>query len=154
VPKTDGLSLHVPAPGVRPGDTPDFSDVDIPKAGETRRPEIDVAPKDIRDLAFSVIRVLSRDGDAVGPWAGSLDNDELIAGLKHMMTVRSFDNRMLMAQRQGKTSFFMQCSGEEAVACAFQKALSTGDMNFLSASWLAYISAVSVNRSHESNLLE
>ncbi len=130
MPKTDGLSLHVPAPGVRPGDTPDFSDVDIPKAGETRRPEIDVAPKDIRDLAFSVIRVLSRDGDAVGPWAGSLNNDELIAGLKHMMTVRSFDNRMLMAQRQGKTSFFMQCSGEEAVACAFQQALSKGDMNF------------------------
>lgn len=130
MPKADGLSLHVPAPGVRPGDTPDFSDVDIPSAGETRRPDIDCDPKDIRDLAFSVIRVLSRGGDAVGPWANSLTNDELIAGLKHMMTVRSFDSRMLMAQRQGKTSFYIQSFGEEAVACAFQKALLKGDMNF------------------------
>lgn len=130
MPKANGLSLHVPAPGVRPGDTPDFSDVDIPNAGETRKPEIDTDPKDIRDLAFSVIRVLSRDGDAVGPWANSLSNDELITGLKHMMTVRSFDSRMLMAQRQGKTSFFVQSFGEEAVACAFQRALSKGDMSF------------------------
>ena len=130
MPILDGLSLHVPAPGVRPGDTPDFSEVDIPKAGEARRPEFNADPKEFRDLAFSVIRVLSRDGDAVGPWANSLSNDELIAGLKHMMTVRSFDNRMLMAQRQGKTSFFIQSTGEEAVACAFQRALVKGDMNF------------------------
>lgn len=130
MPKANGLSLYVPDPGVRPGDTPDFSDVDIPKAGETRRPDTDVDPKEIRDLAFSVIRVLSRDGDAVGPWANTLNNDELIAGLRHMMTVRSFDSRMLMAQRQGKTSFFVQSFGEEAVACAFQCAMEKGDMNF------------------------
>src|SRR3546814_16843364 len=47
-----------------------------------------------------------------------------------MMKVRAFDARMLMAQRQGKTSFYMQCLGEEAIACAFQRALSPGDMNF------------------------
>src|SRR3546814_14766308 len=47
-----------------------------------------------------------------------------------MMKVRAFDARMLMAQRQGKTSFYMQCLGEKAIACAFQKALSPGDMNF------------------------
>lgn len=130
MPKANGLSLHVPDPGVRPGDTPDFSDVDIPKAGETRRPDTDADPREIRDLAFSVIRVLSRDGDAVGPWANTLNNDELITGLRHMMTVRSFDSRMLMAQRQGKTSFFVQSFGEEAVACAFQCAMKKGDMNF------------------------
>lgn len=130
MPKANGLSLHVPDPGVRPGDTPDFSEVDIPKAGETRRPDVNVDPREIRDLAFSVIRVLSRDGDAVGPWANTLSNDELIAGLKDMMTVRSFDSRMLMAQRQGKTSFFVQSFGEEAVACAFQLAMAKGDMNF------------------------
>ena len=37
---------------------------------------------------------------------------------------------MLMAQRQGKTSFYMQHMGEEAVSCAFRKALRPGDMNF------------------------
>ncbi|MBX2886147.1 MAG: 3-methyl-2-oxobutanoate dehydrogenase (2-methylpropanoyl-transferring) subunit alpha, partial [Granulosicoccus sp.] len=130
MPKATRLSLHVPDPGVRPGDTPDFSGVEIPKAGEIRRPDIDVDPEAIRDLAFSVVRVLSRDNEAVGPWAGLLSNDELIVGLRHMMTVRSFDARMLIAQRQGKTSFFVQSLGEEAVSCAFQRALEPGDMNF------------------------
>ena len=58
---------------MRPGGTPDFSDVPISRAGEVRRPEVDVAPEDIRDLAYSIIRVLNRDGEAVGPWAGLLD---------------------------------------------------------------------------------
>jgi 2-oxoisovalerate dehydrogenase E1 component alpha subunit len=124
------LSFHVPAPAVRPGGTPDFSDVKIPPAGEVRRPEVDVAPEDIRDMAYSIIRVLNRDGEAVGPWAGLLSNEELLEGLRHMMTLRAFDARMQMAQRQGKTSFYMQHMGEEAVSCAFRKALAPGDMNF------------------------
>ena len=124
------LSFHVPAPAVRPGGTPDFSDVKIPPAGEVRRPEVDVAPEEIRDLAYSIIRVLNREGEAVGPWAGLLASDELLEGLRHMMTLRAFDARMQMAQRQGKTSFYMQHMGEEAVSCAFRKALAPGDMNF------------------------
>ena len=47
-----------------------------------------------------------------------------------MMTLRTFDARMLMAQRQGKISFYMQHLGEEAVSCAFRKALAPGDMSF------------------------
>ena len=39
------LQLNVPEPECRPGDTPDFSGVPIPKAGVVRRPEIDVANK-------------------------------------------------------------------------------------------------------------
>ena len=123
------LSFHVPAPAVRPGGTPDFSDVPISRAGEVRRPEVDCAPEDIRDLAFKIIRVLNRDSEAVGPWSGLLSDVELLEGLRHMMTLRAFDARMLMAQRQGKTSFYMQHMGEEAVSCAFRKALSPGDMN-------------------------
>lgn len=124
------LSLHVPEPAVRPGDTPDFSTVRIARAGEVPRPPVDVPPDDIRDLAFSIIRVLNRDAVAVGPWAGLLSAEELRDGLKHMMTLRAFDARMMIAQRQGKTSFYMQNLGEEAIACAFQKALEPGDMNF------------------------
>jgi 2-oxoisovalerate dehydrogenase E1 component alpha subunit len=124
------LSFHVPAPAVRPGGTPDFSDVKISPAGAVRRPKVDVAAEEIRDLAYSIIRVLNREGEAVGPWAGQLTPDELREGLRHMMTLRAFDARMLMAQRQGKTSFYMQHMGEEAVSCAFRKALSAGDMNF------------------------
>jgi 2-oxoisovalerate dehydrogenase E1 component alpha subunit len=66
----------------------------------------------------------------VGPWAGLLSDAELLEGLRHMMTLRVFDARMQMAQRQGKTSFYMQHMGEEAVSCAFRKALEPGDMNF------------------------
>ncbi|MAU96349.1 MAG: 3-methyl-2-oxobutanoate dehydrogenase (2-methylpropanoyl-transferring) subunit alpha [Fulvimarina sp.] len=127
---TGGLRLHVPEPEVRPGGTPDFSGVKIARAGSVRRPPVDVDPAEIRDLAFSIVRVLNRAGEAVGEWAGTLDDEELLDGLKAMMRVRAFDRRMLMAQRQGKTSFYMQCLGEEAIACAFRKALRPGDMNF------------------------
>ena len=103
---------------------------DSPKAGSVRRPPVDSDPEKIRDLAFTIIRVMTRDGHAAGEWAGILSEDELRSGLRHMMRLRAFDARMLMAQRQGKTSFYMQHLGEEAIACAFQRALSEGDMNF------------------------
>lgn len=124
------LSLHVPEPGCRPGDEPDFSDFVIPKAGETRRPGVDTNPENMRDLAFSVVRVLNKEGAAIGPWAGDLTPEELRKGLNHMMLLRAFDQRMTIAQRQGKTSFYMQHLGEEAVSCAFRRALNDGDMNF------------------------
>ncbi|HXV00855.1 MAG TPA: thiamine pyrophosphate-dependent enzyme, partial [Caulobacteraceae bacterium] len=124
------LKFQVPEPASRPGGKPDFSTMVIPKAGSVVRPPVDVDPKDIRDLAFSIIRVLDDDGAAVGPWAPALSQEELVAGLRHMMTLRAFDARMQMAQRQGKTSFYMQNTGEEAVASAFRIALSPGDMNF------------------------
>lgn len=124
------LSLHVPEPGCRPGDTPDFSDFVIPRAGAVTRPPVDVDPDNIRDMAFSIIRVLNKDGQAVGPWAEGLSREELLQGLRHMMLLRAFDARMMTAQRQGKTSFYMQHLGEEAVSCAFAMALDPGDMNF------------------------
>jgi len=127
---TEKLRLHVPEPEVRPGDQPDFSAVAIPRAGTVSRPPVDADPRDIRDMAFSIIRVLNRQGEAVGPWAGTLSNEELLEGLRHMMTLRTFDARMQTAQRQGKTSFYMQHMGEEAVSCAFRRALEPGDMNF------------------------
>ncbi|MEQ9123903.1 MAG: thiamine pyrophosphate-dependent enzyme, partial [Alphaproteobacteria bacterium] len=124
------LSLQVPEPEWRPGDTPDYSHVNIPRAGSVRRPEVDVEAREIRDLAYTIIRVLNLDGEAVGPWAGELTDESLLEGLKHMMTLRAYDARMLQAQRQGKTSFYMQHLGEEAVSCAFRTALAPGDMNF------------------------
>ena len=80
------LSLHVPEPAVRPGGNPDFSSVRIPRAGSVARPEVDAEPELMRDLAYSIIRILNRDGEAVGPWAGHLTDEELLEGLRHMMT--------------------------------------------------------------------
>lgn len=124
------LSLTVPEPEVRPGGVPDFSKVAISAAGEVRRPAVDEDPEAMRDMAYSIIRVLDEGGEAVGPWADTLTADEQLVGLKHMMTLRAFDERMLLAQRQGKTSFYLQHLGEEAVSCAFRRALEPGDMNF------------------------
>ena len=74
------LSLHVPEPEVRPGGAPDFSKVKIAPAGSVRRPPVDVDPADIRDMAYDIIRVLNRDGEAVGDWAGTLDDDAIARG--------------------------------------------------------------------------
>lgn len=126
------LSLTVPEPKVRPGGQPDFSALEIPAAGSVRRPPVDAPADTMRDLAFTIIRTLDRDGRAVGEWAEAspLTPDELREGLRHMMTLRVYDQRMMMAQRQQKTSFYMQHLGEEAVSCAFRRALHPGDMNF------------------------
>ncbi len=122
--------LVIPEPACRPGDTPDFGELDLPGPGVTRRPKVDEAPESMRDLATGLIRVLDDDGRAVGPWDPALDPAKLIAGLRHMMVVRELDRRLLTAQRQGKSSFYMQSLGEEAVACAFRAAQDQGDMNF------------------------
>jgi 2-oxoisovalerate dehydrogenase E1 component alpha subunit len=76
------------------------------------------------------VRVLDDDGRAVGPWSGSLTIEQRLTGLRDMLLVRAYDARMLRAHRQGKISFYMQCLGEEAVACAHRRALRRGDMNF------------------------
>ncbi|MGI4952046.1 MAG: thiamine pyrophosphate-dependent enzyme [Janthinobacterium lividum] len=124
------LSLRVPEPAVRRGGQAGFEHLLGAGAGSVRRPPIDVAAAEIRDLAFSLIQVLGPDGRAHGPWAPGLTPDALRAGLRAMMRTRAYDARMTMAQRQGKTSFYMQCTGEEAIGCGFQKALESGDMNF------------------------
>jgi 2-oxoisovalerate dehydrogenase E1 component alpha subunit len=124
------LSLHVPEPTVRPGGRPDFSHVGVAAAGEVRRPPTDVDPAEIRDLAFTLIRVLDEKGDPVGPWAAALTPEQLRQGLRDMLLTRAYDARMVLSQRQGKTSFYIQCLGEEAIACAHRKALESGDMCF------------------------
>lgn len=124
------LSLHVPEPASRPGDEPNFSHITVPKAGQVRKPKIDCNPADIRDIAFDMIRVLGDDGKAQGEWNPQLSDEVLLKGLEVMLRTRLFDERLLMSQRQGKTSIYAQCRGEEAVACAQRMALRKGDMCF------------------------
>jgi 2-oxoisovalerate dehydrogenase E1 component alpha subunit len=128
--EADALRLRIPEPVARPGDKPVFRDLLIDRAGEVRCPPIDVAPAEIVDLGAEMIRVLDVHGEAVGPWAGTLDAEQLRCGLRDMLTVRIFDARMLQAHRQGNTSFYIQSLGEEAVACAHRRALRPDDMCF------------------------
>jgi 2-oxoisovalerate dehydrogenase E1 component alpha subunit len=53
-----------------------------------------------------------------GPVESAVDPDRLRAMLRHMALTRAFDERMYRAQRQGKTSFYMKCTGEEATSVA------------------------------------
>ncbi len=124
------LSLHVPEPKFRPGDAVDFAAVEVPPAGAQPRPDTAADPASFHDLSYTLIRVLDEAGQAVGPWNPRLDPDTLRKMLRDMALVRAFDERMFRAQRQGKTSFYMKCTGEEAVAIAATHALASDDMCF------------------------
>ena len=124
------LHLHIPEPATRPGDVASFADLEIPAAGETRRPTHEDFEADMRDLPYGLIRVLDEQGDAFGPWAPDLKPDTLRAGLRAMLLTRCFDDRLFRAHRQGKTSFYMKSTGEEAAAVAPSMVLGRKDMCF------------------------
>ena len=124
------LALHVPEPRYRPGDTADFSHIAIGTAGAQPRPDESAHPSQMHELAYSLIRVLGEDNLAHGPWNPRLDPETLRTMLGHMAMVRAFDERMFRGQRQGKTSFYMKCTGEEATSIATSMALASDDMIF------------------------
>ncbi len=124
------LSLHVPEPRFRPGDEADFSDLAIPLAGAARRPDTAEPADRFHELAYGLIRVLDDAGNAVGPWDPRLDGEAKRKMLRSMALTRAFDERMFRAQRQGKTSFYMKSTGEEAVSVSAALAMAGDDMCF------------------------
>ena len=129
-PNLPPLRLHVPEPKYRPGDAVDYGDLDIPAAGVAPRPAASARPDSFHELAYSMVRVLDDSHAAVGPWDPKLSPDRVRALLRAMALTRAFDERMFRAQRQGKTSFYMKCTGEEAVAVGAAFALQPDDMCF------------------------
>lgn len=127
---TPGLSLHVPEPKFRPGDAVDFGHVDVGAPGKLSRPDETCHPRELHEHAYGLVRVLGDDNLASGPWDPKLDADTLRAMLGHMALTRAFDERMFRGQRQGKTSFYMKCTGEEATSIAASMALAADDMVF------------------------
>lgn len=128
-----GVKLSYPHPPARPDQSPDFSAIVVPPAGSLPVPPADLTAAQSRDFAVGMIRVLDEQNRAVGPWAdylGSVPAETLRQGLRDMLKMRAVDRRMQNAQRQGKTSFYLQCTGEEAIGCGFQRQLDAGDMNF------------------------
>ena len=124
------LSLYVPEPKYRPGDKVDYSDLSIPFAGMQPRPDETCAASVTHPLCTDLIRVLGEDDRAAGPWDPKLDPETLRRMLRAMALTRAFDDRMYRAQRQGKTSFYMKCTGEEATSIAAAFALASDDMCF------------------------
>ncbi len=125
---TSTLRLRIPAParGEHPPDRVRY----ISRAGEMPKPALDEKVERIALMRKQLVRVLDDDGHAVGEWVPDMSIDDKVRGLRDMMLTRTFDARMLRAHRQGKTSFYMQSLGEEAIACAQQRALRPGDMHF------------------------
>src|SRR5690554_2031862 len=124
------LSLHVPVPRFRPGDTVDFSHIAISRAGDQPRPDEVCEASETWPLCNDLVRVLGDDGLAHGPWNPRLSPDKLRELLRFMALTRTFDNRMYRAQRQGKTSFYLKSSGEEATSVCAAQALDFEDMIF------------------------
>jgi len=122
--------LHIPEASSRPGTTPDFSDIAIPSPLESKRPDVMVDVENERSLAYGLVRVLDDDHQAKGEWQPQISAEQMRLGLKHMMHVRAYDDRMFRMQRQGNLSFYMKCTGEEAIAVAQAMALEGGDMLF------------------------
>ncbi|HKR93370.1 3-methyl-2-oxobutanoate dehydrogenase (2-methylpropanoyl-transferring) subunit alpha, partial [Novosphingobium sp.] len=124
------LEFYVPEPRYRPGDAVDYSHLQIPEAGVAPRPDETCEASETWPLTTDMVRVLSEDDRAVGPWNPKLDPETMRRLLRVMALTRAFDDRMYRGQRQGKTSFYMKSTGEEAisVACAF--ALADDDMVF------------------------
>lgn len=124
------LSLHMPRTMRGESVPPPNPHLRFAGAGEMRRPLVDSDPYDMHDLAYNLVRVLDDDGEAKGEWVPDLTAEQLRHGLRSMLKTRAYDRRMMRMQRQGQTSFYMQCTGEEAIACAFQMVMQKGDMNF------------------------
>jgi 2-oxoisovalerate dehydrogenase E1 component alpha subunit len=122
--------LHLPHPPARPGDRPDFSYLQTSPAGAIARPETTASLAELEPLAGSMVRVLDDEHRAVGPWNPHLEPEDLQVGLRHMVLTRLFDDRMQRNQRQGRISFYMKSTGEEAVSVAAAMALRPDDMLF------------------------
>lgn len=122
--------LHVPHPPARPGESANFGYLKLSPAGAVVRPDARATMDEIAPLATSLVRVLGDDGRAVGPWDPHLEPSDLQIGLRHMMMTRAMDDRMQRMQRQGRISFYIKCTGEEAVAIAQTMALRPSDMLF------------------------
>jgi len=104
--------------------------VKISPAGAVPRPDTKVAAREVESLGRELVRVLDDDARAVGPWNPHLEPEDLQVALRFMMLTRLLDDRMQRMQRQGRISFYMKSTGEEAVSVAQAMALQPGDMLF------------------------
>src|SRR5258708_29649411 len=122
--------LHLPGVPARPGEPPDFSYVQLARAGGVARAEVNARARDMGSLSVDLVRVLDDNGEAVGPWHPHLEASDLQVGLRHMLLTRMYDDRMQRMQRGGKISFYIRSLGEEAIAVAQGMALRPSGMLF------------------------
>lgn len=126
---TKQSGLVIPDAPYRPGEKADYSELkSIPLLNKKPNEMIDA--KSIIEAPFKLISVLDENGKAKGEWVPKISLKALKSGLTSMLKTRAFDERMLKAQRQGKISFYVASTGEEAVSVAQAFALQKSDMLF------------------------
>jgi len=135
------LELHIPTPRARPGDAANFDHLVIPLVGATRKPLCTSAESELRDLPYGLIRVLDDEGRACGAWDPKIAPDVLLQGLRAMLLTRLFDGHLFRAHRQGKCSFYMKSTGEEAIGAAQSLMLGADDMSFPTYRMLSWLMA-------------
>ncbi len=121
------LTFHIPQPMARPGDAAQFDHINIDPGAAIARPSPDTPEPALRELPYGLVRVL---GEQCSVWDPGLDVETMRSGLRAMVQTRLFEDRLFRAHRQGKTSFFMKSTGEEAIGVAQSLALDAGDMCF------------------------
>ncbi|EWG99404.1 thiamine pyrophosphate-dependent dehydrogenase E1 component subunit alpha [Halomonas sp. BC04] len=81
------------------------------------------------EFQIPTFRLLQQDGTLFdGAEAPELDKEKALKIYRAMLVTRVLDERMLAAQRQGRLSFYMQCTGEEAAVIGAAAALDDADM--------------------------
>lgn len=97
----------------------------------TTTPKVTHAPvfTDGAEFRIPTFKLLKQDGSLYkGGKAPAIDKDKALRIYTAMVTTRVLDERMLAAQRQGRLSFYMQCTGEEAAVIGSAAALDDADM--------------------------
>lgn len=81
------------------------------------------------EFRIPTFKLLKQDGSLYkGGKAPDIDKEKALRIYRAMVTTRVLDERMLGAQRQGRLSFYMQCTGEEASIIGSTAALDDADM--------------------------
>jgi 2-oxoisovalerate dehydrogenase E1 component alpha subunit len=88
---------------------------------------VDIIEDGICDIPM--LQILNDSGKLVsGATMPDLSKEIALKILHTMEFIRLLDERMIAAQRQGRISFYLACTGEEAATAASAAALSSSDM--------------------------
>lgn len=80
-------------------------------------------------LSIPTLKLLKADGaEYKGATVAKLDKETALHSYKTMQYIRVLDDRMVAAQRQGRLSFYLTCTGEEASVVGSAAALQPTDM--------------------------
>jgi len=136
-------TISSPAASTSPASAPDDSLMTAePASKKSEKPtglnyQLSVESKETHQLSFitsenlviPTLKILQDDGSEYTDAAAiNLNKETALHCYKTMQYIRVLDERMVAAQRQGRLSFYIVCTGEEASVVGTAAALQPGDM--------------------------